>query len=35
MGVAAADGGEPLASLDKALQPEQWERLADRFFNAA
>jgi hypothetical protein len=35
MGVAAADGGQPLVALEKALTPAQWERLSDRFLNAA
>jgi glycine cleavage system H lipoate-binding protein len=35
MGVAAADGGQPLVSLEKALRREQWESLTERFLKAA
>lgn len=35
MGVASADGGEPLAAPDKALTREQWDRLTSAFLKAA
>ena len=35
MGVASADGGEPLAAPEKALTKDQWERLTSAFLKAA
>lgn len=35
LGVAAADGGEPLAAPEKALTKDQWERLTAAFLKAA
>lgn len=35
MGVASADGGEPLAGTEKALTKEQWDRLTSAFLKAA
>jgi glycine cleavage system H lipoate-binding protein len=35
LGLAAADGGEPLAPPVRALSEEQWRRLADAFLKAA
>lgn len=35
LGVAAADGGQPLVSFESALRPEQWRKLTERFLKAA
>lgn len=35
LGVAAADGGEPLLAPERALTKEQWQRLAEAFLSAS